>query len=222
VKSPRRIWLELDEVRSLLDAADDYRRELATLVLAGLRISELGGLRWRAVDLAKGRLTVEESKTEAGEGRTIDLTPMLLEELKLHRVEHPRATPGDLVFPTRNGRQRDRSNSRGRLATILKRANASRAEQGLPPIAHVTNHTLRRTFASLMYEADAQPTDVMAAMGHKSAKLALEVYARKMKRDRETGKRMDTLVDWAQMGTSGNDNHLSVVGADTVVTEKAA
>jgi hypothetical protein len=39
-----------------------------------------------------------------------------------------------------------------------------------------------------MYEADAQPTDVMAAIGHKSAKLALDVYARKMARDREAGK----------------------------------
>ena len=57
----------------------------------------------------------------------------------------------------------------GNLSTILRRTNAKRAEQGRPKIAHVTNHTMRRTFASLMYEADAQPTDVMAAMGHKSA-----------------------------------------------------
>jgi integrase len=222
VKTPRRIWLELDEVRSLLDAAGDYRRELATLVLAGLRISELGGLRWRAIDLANGTLTVEESKTEAGEGRRIDLTPWLREELTLHRAEHRSVRPDDLVFPTKRGRARDRSNSRGRLATILKRANARRVEQGLPPIAHVTNHTLRRTFASLMYEAGAQPTDVMAATGHKSAKLALEVYAKKMKQNPKTGKRMDALVDWAPMGTNGTRGHLSVVGPDAAETEKAA
>ena len=200
--TPRRIWLELDEVRSLLDAAGDYRRELATLVLAGLRISELGGLRWRAIDLAKGTLTVAESKTEAGEGRRIDLTPLLLLELKLHRAAHPDAAPDDLVFPTSKGRSRDRSNSRGRLRTILKRANATRARQELPPIAHVTNHTLRRTFASLMYEAGAQPTDVMAQMGHKSSKLALEVYAKRMNRERDTGKRMDALVNGHSMGAN--------------------
>jgi integrase len=97
-------------------------------------------------------------------------------------------------------RARDRSNSRGRLATILKRANATRAEEGLPPIAALTNHTLRRTFCSLMYEAGAQPTAVMAAMGHKSAKLALEVYAQKMERDRDTVTRMERLV-WAHTGT---------------------
>lgn len=55
VKRPRRIWLELDEVGSLLKAAGDYRAELATLILGGLRIGELGALRWRAVlPLARG------------------------------------------------------------------------------------------------------------------------------------------------------------------------
>lgn len=209
-KLPDRPTLEIvGAVYSFLETlrteAEDYRRELATLVLAGLRISELGGLRWRAIDLPKGTLTVEESKTEAGEGRKIDLTPLLLSELKLHRAEHPEAGRDDLVFPTSKGRQRDRSNSRGRLKTILKRANTARAEKELPPIAYVTNHTLRRTFASLMYEAGAQPTDVMAQMGHKSSKLALEVYAKRMKRERDTGMRMDALVDWAQMGTNGTE-----------------
>lgn len=201
VKKPRRIWLELDEVRSLLDAGGDYRRELATLILSGLRISELGNLRWRAIDFERRTLTVEESKTEAGEGRMVDLAPMLVEELKAQWAEHVTAGLDDLVFPTTKGRKRDRSNSRGRLRTVLRRANEERGKQERPPIGHVTNHTLRRTFASLMYEAGAQPTDVMAAMGHKSAKLALEVYARKMQRDRETAQRMEALV-WARMGTS--------------------
>jgi len=161
-------------VRSLLNAAGDYRRELATLVLAGLRISELGGLRWRAIDLANGTLMVEESKTEAGEGRKIDVIPLLLSELKLHRAEHPEAGSDDSCSRLQWDAPRDRSNSRGRLKTILKRANTARAEEELPPITYVTNHTLRRTFASLMYEAGAQPTGLMAQMGHKSSKLALE------------------------------------------------
>jgi integrase len=221
VKTPRRIWLELDEVRSLLDAAGDYRREFATLVLSGLRISELGNLRWRAIDLERGTLTVDESKTEAGEGRTIDLAPVLLDEFKAQWAEHPRVGLDDLVFPTTRGRQRDRSNSRGRLRTILKRANAARAKQELAPIVHVTNHTLRRTFASLMYEAGAQPTDVMAAMGHKSAKLALEVYARKMQRDHETARRMEALV-WAPVGTSDEPTFDSVASLEIVGELEAA
>jgi hypothetical protein len=44
----------------------------------------------------------------------------------------------------------------------------------------------------------------MAQMGHTSSALALEVYARKMDRQRQTGARMDALIrgaDWTQMGT---------------------
>lgn len=46
----------------------------------------------------------------------------------------------------------------------------------------------------------------MAAMGHTSAQLALEVYARKMDRARDTGARIDALVrgvNWAPAGTNG-------------------
>jgi hypothetical protein len=43
-------------------------------------------------------------------------------------------------------------------------------------------------------------------MGHTSSALALEVYARKMARSRDTGERLDALLrgaDWAQVGTNG-------------------
>jgi hypothetical protein len=45
----------------------------------------------------------------------------------------------------------------------------------------------------------------MDQMGHTRADLALEIYAKKMERNRETGARMDALVrgDWALTGTNG-------------------
>ena len=77
----------------------------------------------------------------------------------------------------------------------------------------ITNHTLRRTFASLLYEAGASPAYVMSQMGHTSSALALEVYARKMERTRDTGERMDALLrgaDWAQPGTNAIESPESV------------
>ena len=56
---------------------------------------------------------------------------------------------------------------------------------------------------SLMYEAGATPPEVMDQAGHVSAAMALEVYAKKMTRSRETGKRMDALIDWAVNGQNG-------------------
>jgi len=61
-------------VQALLVAAGDHWALLATIILAGLRVGELTALRWRDVDLAAGRLRIDDAKTEAGE-RTVDLSP---------------------------------------------------------------------------------------------------------------------------------------------------
>lgn len=205
---PRRTWLELDELRALLDAAGEHRALLATMALAGLRVGEATGLRWSNVDLANGRLHVEDAKTDAGR-RTIDLSPSLRDELAARKAGARHSAAGDLVFFTKDGNQRDRNNVRVNvLAGAIKRANVKLAEAGKPPIVGLTNHSLRRTFASLLYEAGASPAYVMGQMGHTSSALALEVYSKMMNRDRDTGARVDALIrgaDWAQeTGTNAN------------------
>ena len=175
--------------------------------LSGLRIGEILALRWGAVDLARGKLRVAVAKTDAGE-RDVDLSPDLRDELLAYKAAARNARAGDLVFPTSTGRPQSRSTvTRRILGKAIERANAKRAEAQLPPIQPgVTNHTLRRTFASLLYEAGASPAYVMNQMGHTSSALALEIYARKMERERDTGARVDALIrgaDWAQAGTNG-------------------
>jgi len=66
--------------------------------------------------------------------------------------------------------------------------------------------SLRRTFASLLYEAGASPAYVMSQMGHTRAALALEGYAKKMARRRNTGARMDALIKpdgWCEKAQNG-------------------
>ena len=155
--------------------------------------------------------------------RVVDISPSLLDELKLHRAKRHSIDSEAHVFLTSNGTPRDRHNVRQRvLASTIKRANKTRKEAGVPPIQDgVTNHTLRRTFASLLYEAGASPAYVMAQMGHTSSALALEVYARKIERRRDTGERMDALLrgaDWAEVGTNGSE----VVSAIPAETTEAA
>jgi integrase len=150
---PRRTWLELHEVQALIAAAGKYQPLIATMILAGLRVGELSSLRWRHVDLAGGKLAVADSKTDAGR-RVVDVMPMLLDELKLHRADSERTGPDDLVFGTNRGTTRNRSNiTRRILQPALERANAELAKVGRTPIEGVTNHSLRRTFCALMYEA---------------------------------------------------------------------
>jgi hypothetical protein len=51
------------------------------------------------VDLAAGRLTVRASKTAAG-ARTIDLLPVLTDELRAHKANAKPASSSERVFPT--------------------------------------------------------------------------------------------------------------------------
>ena len=140
-------------------------------------------------------MTVAESKTDAGV-RVVDLSPMLREELVLHRANSGHVEPDDLVFCTSTGTPLNRNNIRTRVVgKAVERASVALVKAGLPAIpAGITNHSLRRTFASLLYEAEASPAYVMAQMGHESSALALEVYAKVMKHKRDTGERMDDLI----------------------------
>jgi hypothetical protein len=62
----------------------------------------------------------------------------------------------------------------------------------------------------------------MAQMGHSSSALALEVYARKMERERDTGQRMDALIrgtDWAQAGTNVDQVFVPLPDKETEVVD---
>lgn len=94
---PRRTWLERDEADALLQAAGRDRALLAVMMLGGLRVGEACQLRWRSVDLARGRLTVEAGKTDAA-SRTLTMSGELADELLDGRARAYRSEPrlGDL------------------------------------------------------------------------------------------------------------------------------
>jgi integrase len=62
------------------------------------------------------------------------------------------------------------------IVPAREKANALLAAQGRPPIAHLTPHTLRRTFASLLAVCNVPPRRAMYLLGHTDAKLTLSVY----------------------------------------------
>jgi integrase len=75
---------------------------------AGMRDAELRELQWGRVDLSKAFLTVGDSKSEAGEGRTIPLNSELLQALveysKWYTNRFQTINPEWYVFPARVGR----------------------------------------------------------------------------------------------------------------------
>jgi integrase len=78
-------------------------------------------------------------------------------------------------------------------------------QDGHEPIAHVTPHSLRRTFASLLLATGADVPYAMAQMGHENAQMTLNVYAKVIASKTDHGAAVDGLVgvvEWAPMGTT--------------------
>jgi integrase len=102
-----------DEIRVLIAALPDRWRPLFyTAIFAGLRSSELRGLRWEDVDLQAKQLHVRQRadrlnvigspKSEAGH-RTVPLGPAVVNVLREWKVRCPPGEPG-LAFPSPSGR----------------------------------------------------------------------------------------------------------------------
>ena len=214
---PRRTYLDRAEyIEALLDAAGDLDREgrvegfrrplLAVLVLAGLRIDEALNLRWRHLDLARGTLKVPGTKTASAD-RVVSLLPLLRDELTAHAAGRRERPANALVFGTSTGAKQSPTNIRRRvLAKAVERANAGLNERDAGSLPEgLTPHSLRRTFASVLYALGEAPPFVMSQMGHTSPNLALAIYAREMNRRDGEAERLQALVngvEWAPPGTS--------------------
>jgi integrase len=67
---------------------------------ACLRYSEIRLLRWRQIDFGRRVITVGESKTEAGEGRSVPLSKLAYEALCLWAAHFPARKLNHYVFPS--------------------------------------------------------------------------------------------------------------------------
>jgi integrase len=126
----------------------------------GLRLSELRGLQWRAVDLHRRQIRVDSALvlgrlqgTKSGKARTVPLTPDAVAALEAL----PRGGPW--VLGVDEGRRpAGETGVRRAMLRICERA-------GLP---RLSPHGLRHSFASQLVTAGAPLTVVKALMGHSS------------------------------------------------------
>jgi integrase len=156
------------------------------------------------LDLARARLDVGRSKTDAGM-RSIDLLPVLRDVLAEHKAAH-RGGLDDPLFPTATGAHRDKNNIRKRvLQPVIKRADELLAERGEHPLPlGVTPHKLRHSFASILVALGRDPSYVMAQLGHTDPAFTLRVYAHAMRFSEDERARLKALVEgveWAPVGT---------------------
>ena len=162
-------YLNSEEIEALLAAPDRTswlgRRDhalLLTAIQAGLRVSELVGLRLNDVTLTKGahlRVT--------GKGRKQRCTPLTEETKAVLRVwlSERQGVPEDPLFPTRQGTPL----SPDAVAWLLTKHAKTAATECPSLIAkRVTPHALRHTSAMLLRAAGVDLSVIALWLGHES------------------------------------------------------
>lgn len=170
-----------------------YRPVVATLTLAGLRVSELCALNCEHVDLARRELRVLDAKTPAGQ-RRVDIHDDLQDELAAYKAARGATwQPGAPAFLNARGKRWTR-NAIGQhvIPPALQEANRQRTSAGLPDIREeVTPHTLRYTCIASLFAAGADQEYVADQVGHEDVTTTSRIYRYVLQRRRrgEIGRR---------------------------------
>lgn len=181
-------FLNREEVLRFLNVLpQDHYPLFLMAIMTGLRRGELLAAKWSHIDWNRGQYLVKESlyrthfvepKT-AYSKRTVNLPPLLLQELKKHRArqseqklslgnEHHDA---DLVFCQRDGKPLDPNNLVNRVFfPALKKAG----------IRKIRFHDLRHTFASLLIAQGENPKYIQNQLGHSSIQTTMDRYGHLM------------------------------------------
>ncbi|EAV40141.1 Integrase [Stappia aggregata IAM 12614] len=156
-RAPRKLpeVLSADEVVRFLEAVPSLktRTALTAAYAAGLRVSEVVGLKVADIDSQRGVIRIRHGK--GGKDRYVMLSAQLLHILRTYwRL----ARPPDWLFPRRNG-------SGPISITVLHAAcRSARAAAGIDK--RVTVHTLRHSFATHLLENGTDIRIIQVLLGH--------------------------------------------------------
>ena len=209
-KQERKEIKPLDDAQAtaLIRAAAGTRIEnmIPLALFTGLRISELLGLTWSAVDMDRGTITVDKqlsakpkagalfSSPKSGKSRTITPAPTAFQVLRRQKARQAEqqlkagplwSNPHGLIFTAEDG---------GPLSQQMAELNFSdvRATVGLEGTRF---HDLRHTYAVNSIRAGDDIKTIQTNLGHTSAAFTLDIYGHvteAMKQDSAT--RMEVLI----------------------------
>jgi integrase len=166
----------------------------------GLRRGEIVALRWRAIDLNSGRITIAESttpgargvitgETKSGRTRTITAPAFVIEKLKQHRLA---CAERMLALGERLGADHH---------VLLQLTGEPANPQSLTHWCRATFgklHGLRHSHASQLLNAGVNIKAVSARLGHGSAAMTLSVYAHCLPgADEDAAEKIDALLSVA-------------------------
>jgi integrase len=193
----------MEEIRAIIAATPDrWRPVLLTAIFAGLRSSELRGLRWQDVDLkGDGELHVRQRadrynaigkpKSKAGH-RTVPLGPLVRNVLREWKLKCPRSEQG-LAFPTGTGHIMRHNDIVRAFKSVVRRAELLDAK-GEPKYTGL--HALRHFFASWCINPinrggqGLPPKVVQDRLGHSSIVMTMDTYGHLFPPSEDSHKRL--------------------------------
>lgn len=189
-----------EEVKALVASLTGrFRPLLLTAIFAGLRSSELRGLRWRDVDLEARTISVHQRadafgdigrpKSGAGE-RTIPIPPILVNTLREWKLACPKGELG-LVFPNGAGKIESHGNiiNRGLHPAWIAAGVTTKLPDGTIQAKYTGLHSLRHFYASWLINRREDgglglPLKVVQErMGHSSITMTADTYGHMFPRD---------------------------------------
>ena len=172
VKNREKAALEASDVRAMVNAATNIRNKAIIMMLAqtGLRIHELSNITLEQYESRVNNMLVICGKGD--KDRLVGLSDETCELIDEY-VATSRKNGCEYLFVGNQGNKLDGKNTSAMLKVTAKKAGIANWED-----LHISNHTMRRTFATMMSEADVPIEVISKAMGHSG----IQVTSRYVKR----------------------------------------
>lgn len=165
--------LSVDEIRSILDAPDSTtfrglrdRAMFHVLYAAGLRVSELVGLRMSDIDRKQGLVL---ALGKGGKRRIVPLGELALDAIDAYlkaRAAHPKASVTQALFLSPRGKPLTRQGVWKLLGAYARGVGISKPS---------SPHKFRHSFATHLLEGGADLRSVQALLGHANI-VTTEIY----------------------------------------------
>ena len=183
-RSEQRLPLILspEEVAQILTAPPHLKSRalLMTIYAAGLRRSEVAGLRVRDIDSARMTITVHQGKGR--KDRVVMLSPVLLDTLRQYWRQHK---PKEWLFPGDNPGQPISGNDIFMVFhNAVRRAGITKK---------VSPHSLRHSFATHLLESGTDLRTIQILLGHRSLKTTARYLHVSQHQLRATASPLDSL-----------------------------
>jgi integrase/recombinase XerD len=175
-KCPKRkpTVLSRQEVAGLINAAGNLKKRALLMTYYGTGVRRTEGALLKVTDIDSARMMVNVECGKGGDGRSIPLSPILLETLREYYKWY---RPKGYLFPSNCYRWREKKAGikdkpiSGK--TIWNACRDAARHAGIKK--HVTPHTLRHSFATHLLEDGADLPTLQKLLGHADIR-ATEIY----------------------------------------------